>query len=586
MDDVAKVKQKTDIVALVESYIPLKKAGRNFKSNCPFHSEKSASFVVSPDRQIWHCFGCQKGGDIFTFVEEYEKTTFGDALKFLAQKAGIKLTMSEARTEADRKRDLIYTLNSLAAQYYAYILFSHKAGEAARKYVLEKRAQPEALLKLFQVGYAPATGYALVEFLTKKKNFNAQDLVDAGLAFRQGTRIVDFFRNRIMFPITDPRGNIIAFSGRALDNNTLPKYVNTKETQLYRKGETVFGLNLARDEIKKEGSVIIMEGEFDVISSHREGIGNTVAVKGTALTPEQIDLLRRYSQKLIFCFDTDSAGTSAQRRSIELIEKAGVVASVIVLPQGKDPDELLSIDPITFKQAVKKDIHIYDFIIDSAVTQYDSSTVQGKRDILEKTVPYLSAIDNEVIKEHYMKKLAEQLGTSPESVAKQVHKEKKEARISATIVKPVKKPRDDMLPTYLFSLLLSSKNLIEDTRLADIALDSVELTNSSYNKLFTLLKSHVEAANPTLQGFAEGLPAELLESYDTAFIAPLPEFDPKTLSSEIQKTALEAKKLFIKNRLNSLTQEIETLEKTGNVEQISNLQEEASGLMKKLYAAA
>ncbi|MFI5265651.1 MAG: DNA primase, partial [Candidatus Levyibacteriota bacterium] len=419
MDDVDKVKQKLDVVEIIESYIPLKKAGRNFKANCPFHSEKSASFVVSPDRQIWHCFGCNKGGDIFSFVEEYEKTTFADALKFLAQRAGVKLTTSAARTEVDRKRDIIYSLNSLAAQYYEYILFSHKVGQPALKYVMEQRNQPEALLKTFQVGYAPATGSGLVSFLQKKKKYTDQDLIDAGLAFRQGSRLVDFFRHRIMFPITDPRGNIIAFSGRSLDVDQMPKYVNTKETLLYKKGETVFGLNLARDAIKKEGSVIIMEGEFDVISAHREGIGNAIAIKGTALTPEQIDLLKRYAQKLIFCFDTDPAGTAAQRRSIQLIENAGIVASVIVLPAGKDPDELLSSDPVAFKQAAKKDVHIYDFIIDSAVSHIDVSSVDGKRSILEKTIPYLSVIDNEVIKEHYLKKLAAVLDTSFESVLKQ-----------------------------------------------------------------------------------------------------------------------------------------------------------------------
>ncbi len=585
MDDVQKVKAKIDVVELIESYIPLKKAGRNFKSQCPFHSEKSASFVVSPERQIWHCFGCQKGGDIFTFVEEYEKTTFPDALKFLAQKAGIKLTVSELRSEQDRKRDLYYTLNTLTAQFYDYILFTHKAGELARTYLFDTRKQPEALLKHFNLGYAPGTGTALVDFLTKKKKYDPQDLVDAGLAFRQGSRVVDFFRNRIMFPITDPRGNIIAFSGRALDNNTLPKYVNTKETLLYHKGETVFGLNLARDEIKKEGAVIIMEGEFDVISAHREGIGNVVAVKGTALTPEQIDLLRRYAQKLVFCFDTDPAGTSAQRRSIELIENAGIVSSVIVLPQGKDPDELLATDPVAFKQAVKKDVHIYDFIIDSAVSQFDPQDVDGKREILQKTVPFLSAIENEVIKEHYMKKLAEKLNTSLDSVVRQVQKDRKEVK-PVLSVKVVKKTREETLPLYLYSLLLSSARLLEDIRTADIMLDSVELTNPACQKLFVLLKAFAESGGTVLEDFAKTLPSELVEVYDTAFIAPIPELDAKTLSSEIKKTAYEAKKMAIKNRLQAITVEIEAVEKTKDAANVSALQEEASLLTQKLYATS
>lgn len=588
VDDVEKVKQKVDIVELIESYIPLKKAGRNFKSPCPFHNEKSPSFVVSPDRQIWHCFGCNKGGDIFSFVEEYEKTTFSDALKFLAQKAGIKLTTSAARTEADRKRDLLYTLNLLAAQYYEYILFNHSAGKEALKYVVEQRKQPEALLKTFMVGYAPNTGSSLSDYLIQKKKYHPQDLIDAGLAFRSGGRAVDFFRHRIMFPITDARGNIIAFSGRSLDADQMPKYVNTKETVLYTKGETVFGLNLARDEIKKQGSVIIMEGEFDVISSHREGIGNVVAVKGTALTPEQIELLRRYSQKLVFCFDTDPAGTSAQRRSIQMIENAGIVASVIVLPQGKDPDELLSSDPIAFKQALKKDVHIYDFIIDSAVSQFDPNTADGKRSIMEKTVSYLAPIDNEVIKEHYLKKLAVAIDTSFEAVSRQAEKEVRGK--TAGPVKKVpeefkKKNRDEIISVYLFALILQSPTLLSTLREVDTLLNGTPWLSPAYERLFTILKQEAERGELNLEEFAKTLPAELTEAYDTAYLLPTPELDPKSFAAELKKIATEEKVLAIKKRLIQIGREMAPLEKAGENDKIGELQEEANLLTTKLSHA-
>lgn len=582
VDDVSRVKQKIDVVELIESYIPLKKAGRNFKTQCPFHNEKSPSFVVSPDRQIWHCFGCSKGGDIFTFVQEYEKTTFSDALKFLAQKAGVKLVTSAARTEQERKRDLLYTLNMLAAQYYSYVLFEHSVGKVALHYVTEERKQPIALLKTFQVGYAPNTGDSLVKFLLTKKKYQPSDLIDAGLAFKQGGKVVDFFRHRIMFPIADARGNIIAFSGRALAQEQMPKYVNTKETLLYKKGETVFGLNLARDEIKKEGSVIIMEGEFDVISAHREGIGNVVAVKGTALTQEQIELLRRYSQKLIFCFDTDPAGTSAQRRSIQMIENAGIVASVIVLPQGKDPDELLGADPVAFKQALKKDVHIYDFIIDSAVSQFDPASVEGKRSILEKTIPYLSPIDNEVIKEHYLKKLAGALDTSVEAVIKQANKEKgtKEEKKMATEFK--KQSREEVISLYLFALILQSPHILESLRLVDTVLDGVPLISPAYERLFKLLKQEAENADFTLDAFVKTLPSELMEAYDTAYLFPTLDLDIKTFLTEIKKIAIEEKQLAIKKRLSEITRELSNFEKSGNTEKVEELQKEASILTYKL----
>ncbi|MGE5041692.1 MAG: DNA primase [Candidatus Levyibacteriota bacterium] len=580
MDDVEKVKQKTDIVELIESYIPIKKAGRNFKAPCPFHNEKSPSFVVSPDRQIWHCFGCNKGGDIFTFVEEYEKTTFADALKYLAQKAGVQLTTSVARSEAEKRRDMIYSLNLLAAQFYEYILFSHPVGKTALRYVLDTRRQPEALLKTFMVGYAPNTGNSLTQFLLKKKTYQPQDLVDAGLAIFAHGRLIDFFRHRIMFPITDPRGNIIAFSGRALSSEQMPKYVNTKETAVYTKGETVFGLNLARDEIKKQGSVIIMEGEFDVISAHREGIGNVVAVKGTALTEQQIELLKRYAQKLVFCFDTDPAGTTAQRRSIQLIENAGIVASVIMLPKGKDPDELLNTDPVEFKKAVKDDVHIYDFIINSAVNQHDVKSVDGKREVLAKTIPFLAVIDNEVIKEHYLKRLAEALDTSYDSIFRQSEKEKKAERKPVVTASVSKKSREELLPQHLFSLLLSSTHLLEDLRLVDAALDGVAFPSISYQKLFQLLKSDIEKNEfKSLEVFAKTIPAELVEAYDVAFLAPVPEYDEKKLSEELKKTALELKTLAVKKRLSEIAVELsrETSAQTEN-----KLQEEAQTLTQKL----
>lgn len=582
MDDVEKVKQKTDIVELIESYIPLKKAGRNFKSPCPFHNEKSPSFVVSPDRQIWHCFGCNLGGDIFTFVEEYEKTTFSDALKFLAQKAGVKLTVSAARSEAEKKREMIYGLNLLAAQYYEYILFNHKVGMQALKYVLDTRKQPDALLKTFQVGYAPNSGNALVQFLLKKKKYTPEDIIEAGLAFRNNGRIVDFFRHRIMFPITDPRGNIIAFSGRALSPDQMPKYVNTRETVVYRKGETVFGLNLAREAIKKEGSVIIMEGEFDVISAHREGIGNAVAVKGTALTSEQIDLLRRYAQKIVFSFDTDPAGTSAQRRSIQMIENSGVIASVIVLPKGKDPDELLNTNPVEFKQAVKKDVHIYDFIIDSAVSQHDAASVEGKREILLKTVPFLAAIDNEVIKEHYMKKLSVSMDTSLEAVTHQVQKEKKEKK-EVIIAQSTKKTREEMVSLYLFSLLVQSKKLLEHVRVVDIELDGEPFINPVHTRIFGILKQEIEGTpSLSIEEFAKRLPTELSDTFDTAYLSPLQEFDEKTFDSELKKAAHDMKTLSIKKRLYEITREVERLEEAGEDEKIVELQKEASILTGKL----
>ena len=360
MDDVDLIKQKIDIGDLIGSYIPVKRAGRNLKALCPFHNEKTPSFVISPERQIWHCFSCGKGGDIFTFIEEYERLDFSESLKLLAEKAGIKLRKNVFKSGIEEKKGKIYEINHLSSQFYNFLLTKHKSGKDALYYVKEKRGLTDALIETYFLGYAPNQGAALVSYLINKKGYTKDQLLESGVATLRNGRLYDFFQNRLMFPILDSRGNVIAFSGRGLTGNAIPKYINRKETPVYIKGDTVFGLFQDKDSIKKEGKVLLMEGEFDAITSFKEGITNAVAVKGTALTENQIRLLKRFVQKIIFCFDTDPAGTEAQRRSISLIAKEGINASVVIPPSGKDADEILRENPSLFKKALKEEVNIYD----------------------------------------------------------------------------------------------------------------------------------------------------------------------------------------------------------------------------------
>jgi len=581
MDDVAKIKSKVDIVGVISEYVPLKKMGRNFKCPCPFHQEKSPSFTVSPERQIWHCFGCSKGGDVFSFLMEYEHIEFGEALKILADKTGVVLTASPLRTERENKRDTIFKLNSLAAQFYNFLLTKHPSGKNALAYLTEKRKTPIALINTFNLGFAPSQN-ALSSFLTKKKGYKDFDLIDAGLAFKGRNGLQDFFHNRIIFPITDSRGNIAAFSGRALDNSEAsgPKYVNTRETAVYIKGDTVFGLNLAKDAIKKEGKVIIVEGEFDVITSHREGIDNIVAVKGTALTENQIRLLKRFAQKLVFCFDTDPAGTEAQRRSIELIEKEGVSAAVIVPPQGKDPDELLNENPSLFKKAIKNDIHIYDFIIDSALANSDAKTVDGKEKILQKTLPFLTIIDNAVLKEHYLKKLADALSTSLDSVIKQAEKVLKKEAPKITTSTQKKEGRQETLESYLLSLILQSENIKQSVLKTELSLAGISMSVPRYKRVFSELSSYCEKAHTaTIKDFVETLPEELRPAVDALFLAPIPQFaEIELLTQEIEKVSLEVKSLSVKDELQKLSEKIMLAEKENRENDLLKLQEEFNTL--------
>ena len=585
MDDVEKIKSKLDIVDVIGERIQLKKAGRNFKAPCPFHGEKTPSFVVSPERQIWHCFGCQKGGDMFTFIEDYENVTFSEALKELAAKAGIKLTASAARSDREKKQELIYSLNHLSAQFYNYLLLSHPAGKHALKYLMEDRKLTIPLIKTFMLGFAPLND-ALAKYLIGKKKYTEQDLLLAGLAFQKGRYVSDFFKNRIIFPIIDHRGNVAAFSGRGLDSDTTPKYVNTKETPVYIKGDTLFGLNLAKEGIKKEGKVIIVEGEFDVITAHKEGITNIAAVKGTALTENQIKLLKRFTQKFVFSFDVDPAGTEAQRRSVQLIEHEGITATVITLSSGKDPDELLNENPAEFKKAVKQDKNVYDFIIDSALSETDPESSEGKKDILKKTLPYISAIENEVVKEHYIKKLAEKIGSSQDAVSQEIDKiTKREAQVPAASPK-LQLPHEEILEIYLLSLIFQSKNPKTGLVKVRSILKEVNLSTPSLEKVLSHLEKYEQKETEFSPAeFAKCIPTELHVPFDTAYLSPIQEFeDQERFDRELEKIAKQVRLTSVKKKLEQLSSLIKEAETNKEEDRLTTYQEQFNEYTKLLAA--
>lgn len=588
MDDVEKIKQKIDIVELVGGYIALKKAGRNFKALCPFHSEKSPSFIVSAERQIWHCFGCGKGGDQFAFLMEYENISFPDALRDLADRAGVKLTGPLFRSEKEKLQEKIYALNHIAYQFYNYILLSHGAGKKALDYLVKKRGVTIPLIKTFCLGWAPSDN-SLSQYLLNKKGYVEQDLIVSGLAYKKNGRLFDFFKNRIIFPISDARGNIVAFSGRVMVEtpDQGPKYINTRETPVYVKSNSLFGLNLAREAIKKEGTALIVEGEFDVISSYKEGITNTVAVKGTALTEGQIRLLKRYTPKFLLSFDTDPAGTGAQRRSVELIEKEGVSASVVIPQKSKDPDELLRENPALFKKAVREAVGVYDFIIDSAVSEFDKKTSEGKKNILDKTLPYIIQIENEVIKEHYLKKLAEAVETSYDSLLKQADK----SAVPKTFTQPASQkaqlPREEVIEIYLLSLIFQSKNPKTYLKKAREELYGIPLTTPALEKTLSFLEKFEQEGDFSIKNFLGLLPEALHVAFDTSYLAPVPEFENEEKHiREVQKVAQEIRLLSARKRLRGLSESIAKAEKDKDRKKLGEYNLEFEKLSKLLRPTA
>ncbi|HSX09281.1 MAG TPA: DNA primase [Candidatus Saccharimonadales bacterium] len=573
MDQVSQIREKVDIVSFISEFIPLKKAGRNFKANCPFHTEKSASFVVSPERQIWHCFGCGKGGDVYTFLMEYERLEFPEALRTLAKRAGIELTTRERSSGLASQKERLYQINSLTKEYYHYVLLKHPAGQRALEY-LKNRGITQKVIETFMLGFAP-TRNALTKYLLSKKKFAREDLVAAGVVFQKGSDVVDFFRGRLMFPLVDHRDNVVGFAGRILDaNDSTSKYINTRETIIYHKGEQFYGLNITKDAIRRSNQAIIVEGEFDVISCFENGIANVIAVKGTALTEAQVNLLGRFAQKITFCFDGDKAGQEAIKRSLAVVEKKGLTPTVIEIPGGKDPDEALKNEPGLFKKAVREDIGIYDYLFDKTLAEIDSESVEGKKRFVDLMLPVIAPIKNEIIKEHYIKKVSTELDTSYESVVKELEKLQQPRIVQAQ--KPQekqKRSKEEILEEYLLALIVQNPTPKKTLEMTMEVLSDVMPKERAYHKIMDHLLSHFEK-NMQFDGnsFGNNLPKELLPTYDTCFLVNLPTFvDEEHAFVEIRKIANQLKRIYIQQKLKALALQIQQNENDGDEDQAAKL---------------
>ena len=561
MDEVARIREKVDLVSLISEFIPLQKAGRNFKAVCPFHSEKTPSFVISPERQIWHCFGgCNKGGDCFSFLMEYEKIEFAEALRILAKKTGIEL-QNKFSDGQSFKKEKIYGVNRLALAFYHYVLTKHSVGKQALSY-LKNRKISDALIDTFMLGFSPKIGNALVNYLINKKGYKKEELLEAGLAFDSPMGLRDFFRNRVMFPLFDHRGNCVGFSGRLIEDQPAGalagKYVNTRETLVYHKGEMFFGLYAAKEEIKKLNQAMVVEGEFDVISAFSQGFRNVIAVKGTALTENQATLLFRFTSQILLCFDQDKAGFEATKRSLGVLEKKGFDIKVVKIENGKDADESIKNDPIVFKKAVKNSLGIYDFLFEKIFSEFDKNSIEGKKKIGDELLVFLTRIQNEIVKEHYLKKLARELGTSYESIVREGERiEKKEIVAKDTIVeKKDKRERREILEEYLLALVIQDKDPKNVWEKVLKILKDYEFDVLSYKKIMELLTSYFNSHQALdSKNFLAVLPKELTPSFDTCFLLPLPKFAEKTdVRQEAEKVAREMKSIFLRERIKKLSQ--------------------------------
>jgi len=403
---IEKIREETDIVEIASGYISLKKAGRNYKALCPFHAEKTPSFIVSPDKQIFRCFGCGVGGNVFHLVMKMENMSFIESVKFLGQKIGIPVVLSKEEEGDAKKKEAILEANEKASRIYHACLYREEYKKA--KEYLEKRGLKEETISKFRIGYAPGGNFLIQEI--KRMGVSINILREAGLVASgelQGQGH-DYFRKRIIFPIFDLHNNVIGFGGRVLDEEE-PKYLNTAETQVFSKGRVLYGLNFTKEGIRKTGEAIIVEGYMDFIALYEQGIENVVASLGTALTDSQISLLRRYTEKPIICYDADAAGEAATLRGLDLLIEREIEPRILVLPSG-DPDSFVREKGRDgFLKMVKNALPLMDYHFKRLFSKYNPDTEEGKHKISSEMLPIIGKIKNEVQKSLYLKRLAEEL---------------------------------------------------------------------------------------------------------------------------------------------------------------------------------
>lgn len=484
-DQIETIKERLEIVSVVQEYVPtLKKSGRNYFGICPFHQEKTPSFSVNSDLGLFKCFGCGEGGDVIKFIEKIEGLDFSHALENAAKRAGIELKretnpqLKKLRLEKEK----ILEANKLAAQYYHYLLTEHKSGKTAREYS-EKRKLTKVAISTYQLGFAP-DGYENLKSFLVKRGYTLEKLVDWGLLVSKNGRVYDKFRNRLMFPIMDHQGDVVGFSGRSISSDDRgPKYLNSPETLVYNKSKTLYGLSQAKEFIRKQDFAVLVEGNIDIISSFQSGVKNIVAPLGTALTLDQLALLKRYCSRIYLSFDTDSAGQRALLKSLELAEKSGLQTLAVDIGKYKDVDELITSGG-DWGNTVTKAKPVIDYLLAVLASNYDLKDSKQKSVYAKQILAYISKVESDLEKADYLEKLSKKSQINREVLIEQLkhtaipQNNRLEEKISFKSVFQLDEE------TYLLALLIQHPQWCNEAKEVD---PSMLFENENYRTLFQKL---------------------------------------------------------------------------------------------------
>jgi DNA primase len=589
---IEEIKNKLNVLDIVGSYVKLTKTGVNYRGICPFHSEKGPSFFVSPGRQMWKCFGCGKGGDIFEFIKEIEGVEFGDALRVLASKAGVELKRENPQVVSERKR--LYEICDLACSFFEKQLGNSGYGKDAKEYLL-KRGIAEESVKKWRLGYSPDTWQGLSDFLVGR-GYDREEIVRAGLAVQseKGNNPYDRFRGRIIFPIFDLNSQVIGFTARIFkdaDKQETAKYINTPQTMLYDKSNTLYGLNFAKVDIRKSNQCVLTEGNTDAIMCQQAGFENTVAVSGTALTPRHLNILKRYTDNLVLAFDMDLAGNNAINKGIDLAIFEGFNIKVIHSYSGaKDPAEIILENPKIWEESLKTVIEIMDFSFNSALSKFDKNTPKGRKEIEAALYPRINIIPNIIEQAKQFQKLAQIFNIKEEDIRADF---KEWAKNNSNKAQAVNSPKPvNALPVNKNNFTVEGRKKLLEEKIVSLILknpDNIKLIEDSHVSLFceqtkklieSIKNSAQKRGNDSDAIFADINIGEYKGLLDDLALKAEVEYEEEG-EEEIQLCLLQLKDIELRSRMSNLTGEVRT---ENDAQKRDELMKEFSNKAKELHS--
>ncbi|MDP3731689.1 MAG: DNA primase [Candidatus Omnitrophota bacterium] len=577
---------RVDIVELISGYIPLKRAGRNFRALCPFHHEKTPSFMISPDRQIYHCFGCNAGGNAFNFLVQYERLEFPEAVETLAKKAGVSLP--ESQKQDNKTASLItqlYKINELTASSYESNLNS-SSGLSAKKYLLS-RGINESTIKLFKLGHASSNWDALINHL-RNKGIHLSLLEKAGLVLtKEGGGYYDRFRNRIIFPIFDIKSRVLAFGARVVPGaakdaplNNSPKYMNSPETPIYIKGRNLYGLNLARDAIREDDCVVVVEGYLDFIVPYQAGLKNIVASCGTALTTEQARLIKRYTHNVVMVYDADDAGQMATLRTLDIFIEEGMNVKVVSLPEGFDPDLFVRKNGMgSFKEKINQAENLFDYKLRILKSRHSIKDIEAKALISFEMLLTINRFKNAILKTEYIKRLAQELDIREDALLQELNKIKEAKPYSDSGAGGSVRKVLNINPTekLLIKLMLEERELISHIR---ERLEPADFQDERTSRIVSLMFDLIEQGKNIE-------PNKLINHLDDESISQiicestlLPQISPENKENVINDCVQRLKNERLRIKKHHLHEKIKTAQASGEEAELHRLMQEFHCLIK------